>query len=229
MTDKQIFDEWPERYDNWFTTPIGKLTKNVESALIQELLNPGPGEKILDAGCGTGIFTTDFLTEKSQVVGLDISRQMLKHAMKTSSGRSFSKVQGDMLYLPFVDNYFDKSVSITALEFVEDAKSAIDELIRVTRPGGYIVVATLNSLSPWAARRRKIILTEPQHVLGHAFFRSPYELLSYSRLKGITKSVIHFQKNDSPEEAVEIERSGQASELDTGAFLAVRWQKPRMV
>ncbi len=228
MTNKQLFDEWPERYDRWFTTPIGKLVKEIEAGLILELLDPGPEEKILDAGCGTGIFTLDFLDRESQVVGLDISDQMLKHAIKTTSGHSFSKIQGDMISLPFKDNSFDKSVSITALEFVADAKSAIDELVRVTRPGGYIVVATLNSLSSWATRRREMTLKKPDHVLGHAFFRSPFELLSSSHLKGIAKSVIHFRKDDNPEEAIKIEQSGQSEKLDTGAFVAVRWEKPRL-
>jgi ubiquinone/menaquinone biosynthesis C-methylase UbiE len=228
MTNKQLFDEWPERYDRWFTTPIGKLVKEIEVGLIHELLDPGPKEKILDAGCGTGLFTLDFLTSEAQVVGLDISHQMLKYAMKNTSGYPFFKVHADMLYLPFKDNSFDKSVSVTALEFVADAKSAIDELVRVTRPGGYIVVATLNSLSSWATRRREMTLKKPDHVLGHAFFRSPYELLSYCHLKGIAKSVIHFRKDDNPEEAMKIEQSGQLEKLDTGAFAAVRWEKPRL-
>ena len=59
MTETQLFDEWPERYDQWFTTPIGKLIKEIEGKLIHELLDPRPEEKILDAGCGTGIFTLD--------------------------------------------------------------------------------------------------------------------------------------------------------------------------
>ena len=109
-----------------------------------------------------------------------------------------------MISLPFKDNSFDKSVSITALEFVADAKSAIAELVRVTRPGGCIVVATLNSLSSWATRRREMTLKKPDHVLGHAFFRSPYELLNSSHLKGIAKSVIHFRKDDNPEEAMKV-------------------------
>jgi ubiquinone/menaquinone biosynthesis C-methylase UbiE len=229
MTETQLFDEWPERYDQWFTTPIGKLIKQIEGELIHELLDPRPGEKILDAGCGTGIFTLDFLTGGVQVVGLDISRQMLKYAVKKATGYPFFTVQGDMLYLPFKDNSFDKSVSITALEFIVDAKSAVDELFRVTRPGGYVVVATLNNLSPWAARRKAMTQKGQKRILEDAFFRSPYELLNYSRLKGVAKTVIHFQKNDNPEEAIKIEQSGQSKKLNTGAFVAVRWEKPRLM
>ncbi|MGZ3649412.1 MAG: class I SAM-dependent methyltransferase, partial [Syntrophales bacterium] len=54
---KAIFDEWPEKYDRWFTTPIGSLVRKYENELILDFLNPAPGETILDAGCGTGVFT----------------------------------------------------------------------------------------------------------------------------------------------------------------------------
>ena len=55
----QIFDDWPERYDQWFETPIGSLVRRYESELLLEMLRPGPGEMLLDAGCGTGVFTQD--------------------------------------------------------------------------------------------------------------------------------------------------------------------------
>ena len=229
MTEVQLFDGCPERYDQWFTTPIGKLTKEIEGNLINELLEPEPEETILDAGCGTGIFTLDILAKGAQVIGLDISCQMLKYAVKKTTGHPFFKIQGDMLHLPFKDNSFAKSVSITALEFILDAKSAVDELFRVTRPGGYVLVATLNSLSPWATRRKVKTQKGQRHILEDAFFRSPYELLTYSHLNGVVKTIIHFQKNDNPEEAKQIEQLGQSKKLDTGAFVAVRWEKSRLI
>jgi ubiquinone/menaquinone biosynthesis C-methylase UbiE len=80
MSEKILFDDWPYRYDQWFKTPIGKLVKETEADLIHELLDLKPGEKLLDAGCGTGIFTLDFLSQGAKVVGLDISLPMLTHA-----------------------------------------------------------------------------------------------------------------------------------------------------
>ena len=80
MNEKTLFDEWPEWYENWFKTPIGRLVKETESALVHELLDLRPGETLLDAGCGTGIFTLDFLNEGAKVVGLDVSRPMLNVA-----------------------------------------------------------------------------------------------------------------------------------------------------
>lgn len=244
MDDKELFDEWPERYEQWFMTPIGKLVREIEGELVIDLLRPKAGERILDAGCGTGVFTLDFLTAGAGVVGLDISVPMLHFARKKTAGYAFFALRGDMVQLPFKDNSFDKAVSVTALEFIEDAKDAVAELFRVVRPGGWVVVATLNSLSPWAARRKAKTERGQRHILEGAFFRSPDELLACSPYSGIAKTgspdellagsinpgiaktVIHFQKDDKPDQAAKIEQTGTAQGLNTGAFVAVRWQKP---
>ena len=229
MTEPQLFDKWTERYNQWFKTPVGKLIKEIESNLVNELLDPGPKETILDAGCGTGVFTVDILAQGAQVVGIDISQQMLKSTVKKTTGYPYFKIQGDMLSLPFKDNSFDKSVSITALEFITDAKSTVDELFRVTRPGGYVVIATLNSLSLWATRRKAKTKKGQRHLLENALFRSPQELFTYSHLKGVTKTAIHFQKNANLGEARQIERVGRSKNLKTGAFVVVRWEKPYLL
>jgi len=220
----QLFDEWPEAYDRWFTTPIGSLVRKYEAELMLDLLKPKQGEIILDAGCGTGIFTTDILSSGSQVIGLDISLPMLIQAKKKLKEYPFWIILADMLNLPFPGSSFDKVVSVTALEFVEDAKGAIGELFRITKRGGCIVVATLNSLSPWASRR-KAGAKEKHTIFKKAIFRSPQELLSLASVEGVAKTAIHFQKGDHPERAVGIEREGQRKNLNTGAFVAVCWQK----
>lgn len=226
VTEKTLFDDWPERYERWFSTPIGRLVMETEAALILEMLHPGVGERILDAGCGTGIFTLDYLGAGAEVTGLDLSAPMLALAAQKAAGYPFTAVQGDMSALPFADDTFDKAVSVTALEFVEDGKAAVDELFRVTKPGGLVVAGTLNSLSPWAARRRAKTDNGERHILEGAFFRSPRELLALSLAPGIARTVVHFQKDAHPEQAAEIERRGQAEHLDTGAFVAARWVKP---
>lgn len=222
--ETQLFDKWPEAYDRWFTTPIGSLVEKFETDLILDLLKPEKGEIILDAGCGTGVFTLDFLSRGSQIIGLDISLPMLIHAGKKIKGYPFRMVLANMLKLPFPENTFDKVVSVTALEFIKDAKNAVGELFRVTKKKGCIVVATLNSLSPWASSR-KAEAKERHTIFEKAIFRSPVELLHLAPVKGVVKTAIHFQKEEDPERAIDIEREGQRRNLNTGAFVAVRWEK----
>ncbi len=222
----EIFDEWPEKYDMWFETPIGRLVRQYESRLLIEMARPGQGEKILDVGCGTGVFTADLLAAGSQVTGLELSLPMLRRAGKKASGRPFHMVQGDMRRLPFATGSFDKTMSVTAIEFLdEDAQSAVAQMFRVTRPGGLVVVASLNSLSPWAARRRAAAGRDHQ-IFTHARFRSPSEMAELVPLPASIRTAVHFLKHDDPSRAVEIERDGDARRLDTGAFLVVCWEKP---
>jgi ubiquinone/menaquinone biosynthesis C-methylase UbiE len=108
---------------------------------------------------------------------------MLDLAAKKTTGYSFYPYSGDMLHLPLEIITSLKRYQLL-LEFISDARAAVDELFRVTRPGGCVVIATLNSLSPWASCRRA---KTKEHILQSAFSASPSELLACSPLKGIIK------------------------------------------
>jgi ubiquinone/menaquinone biosynthesis C-methylase UbiE len=225
MTRRKLFDNWPEQYDRWFTTPIGTLVKEYEKELIISLLKPQQGEKILDAGCGTGVFTVDILEKGALVFGIDISLPMLSRAGKKLEGYPFFKAVGSMVCLPFADSTFDKVVSITALEFIEDGRKALDELFRVTKRKGCILVATLNSLSSWAAQRREKVKKGQSPLFEKVIFRSPEEINALAPFDGVIKTAIHFKKDDAPDHARKIELQGRNKDLNTGAFLVARWKK----
>jgi ubiquinone/menaquinone biosynthesis C-methylase UbiE len=222
---KELFDTWPDRYDAWFETPIGALVKEIEAVLILDLLNPGPREVILDAGCGTGVFTIDLLRRGARVLGVDLSLPMLFSAREKTGALAFDMAAADILDLPFRDGAFDKVMSITTLEFIPEGEKAARELWRVTKSGGTLVVATLNSLSPWA-KRRKGQAQRRKTIFEHAIFRSPEEVESLLSLPGDVTTAIHFEKDAGLEEAVEIEKRGRLASLKTGAFVAARWYKP---
>ncbi|MBI4768745.1 MAG: methyltransferase domain-containing protein [Deltaproteobacteria bacterium] len=222
---EKIFDEWPEKYDQWFRTPIGRLVKEYEKRLILEMAQPGRGEMILDAGCGTGVFTRYLLITGARVVGLDVSLPMLRRAKEMLPPYTFRSIKGDMGHLPFPDNRFDKFISITAIEFLEDARGAVLEAFRVTKPGGSILVATLNSISPWASRRMEAA-KKGHSLFRQAVFRSPAEIRALAEVEGSVKTAIHFGKDEDPLKARTIEESGRLAGLMTGAFLAVKWVKP---
>ncbi|NNK97306.1 MAG: methyltransferase domain-containing protein [Desulfobacterales bacterium] len=223
--DPGLFDNWPDKYDNWFLTPLGLLVKKFETSLLLEMLQPERGELILDVGCGTGVFTLDILSYGTKIFGIDISTPMLSQAVKKTCTYPFYAIAGDMSVLPFPDESFDKVYSMTALEFVADAKKAVSELDRVIRPGGRVVLTTLNSLSPWAERRKKE--GEKGHTLfKHMIFRSPAELEILAPRNPRIQTAIHFLKEDDPEQAVLIEKEGKKEQRNTGAIVAMSWPKP---
>ncbi|HDR16120.1 MAG TPA: class I SAM-dependent methyltransferase [Desulfobacteraceae bacterium] len=225
MKGKQVFDEWPEKYDRWFETPIGGIVKEVESRLVMKHLEPAAGERILDAGCGTGIFTADFLKAGTDVVGLELSYPMVARAARKLSGRPFTPVAGDMTALPFADECFDKVVSVTAIEFIADAEGAVEELFRVTKPGGRVLVATLNSLSPWAARRTDAG-KKGHDIFKKIYFRSPKEMMALKAAEGCFETAVHFEKTEDPARAREIEMNARRERPEKGAFLLASWIKP---
>jgi ubiquinone/menaquinone biosynthesis C-methylase UbiE len=223
MTVKQIFDDWPERYDHWFETPLGKAVLATERELTLDMLRPERGECILDAGSGTGIFTGALVAKGADVLGLDISFAMLRRAAEKNAALAGREVAADMTHLPFADEVFDKSVSVTAIEFIAEAGRAVAELFRVTKRGGIVVVATLNSLSPWADRRLTDARRDSESVFNRVIFRSPAELLAAAPVAGVCRTVVHFGKDDPPGDWERIEREGRGGER--GAFVAALWRK----
>lgn len=220
----ELFDDWPEQYDQWFATPIGKLVKEYETRLLHDMLQPARDNLLLDVGCGTGIFTSDVLAAGSRVVGMDISKPMISVAAERFCNEHFSPLAGDMSNLPFADNAFDKVYSMTAVEFVSDIEAAVAELERVTKIGGTIVLTTLNRLSSWAENR--LLKADDGHELFQSMiFRTPEEVRSLVPADAVVKTAIHFKKTDDPVQVRQIEAEGSAGGLDTGAFLAVCWTK----
>lgn len=224
MVAGQLFDDWPERYDRWFETPVGAAVLRYESELVLDLLRPAGGERILDAGCGTGIFTREFARRGSALFGLDISFAMIRRAAAKAAPHPLPSVTADMLHLPFADETFDKAVSVAALEFVTEERRAVSELFRVTRRGGTVVVATLNSLNEWAVRRRAKARKDPDSIFNRVFFRSPAQLLEAAPVPGVVRTAVHFGDEDDPAELDRIEREGRGSQ--SGALVAARWEKP---
>lgn len=220
----ELFDDWPETYDRWFATPIGTLVKEYEERLLHDMLKPRRHDLLLDVGCGTGIFTAGVLAAGSRVVGMDISRPMISAAAGRFGGGRFMPLTGDMRSLPFADNSFDKVYSMTAIEFVEDARSVVEEFERVAKPGGTIVLTTLNRLSPWAeSRLRK---ADSGHELFKSIiFRTPAQMRGLVPDDAVVTTAIHFLKTDDPVQARRIEAQGSAEGRESGAFLAVCWMK----
>jgi SAM-dependent methyltransferase len=222
----QLFDAWPLKYEQWFQTPIGKLVRTIELGHIMELLAPHRQDRILDAGCGTGIFTAHYLQQGARVTGLDLSLEMLRYGCCKPGLGNMLPVVADMRRLPFSDGAFDKTVTITALEFVDDGRCAVQELLRVTRKGGRLVIATLNRLSSWADRREQEARNDPDSVFRYVHFRSPDELSRLVDLDGEIRTAIHFDKTASLQQATAEEAHNQTAASYRGAFVIGAWDRP---
>ena len=93
-----------------------------------------PGDRVLDACCGTGDLAVEAERAGATVTGLDFSERMLDRARSKSAGIEW--VHGDLLALPFADGSFDAATVGFGVLNVEDLESGLRELARVLRPGG---------------------------------------------------------------------------------------------
>jgi demethylmenaquinone methyltransferase / 2-methoxy-6-polyprenyl-1,4-benzoquinol methylase len=111
-----------------------------------------PGDRVLDAACGTGdLAIADLKAGAGKVTGLDFSEEMLARARRKAP---LEWIQGDMLALPFADGTFDAATVGFGVRNVADLELALRELRRVLRPGGRLAI---------------LEITQPRGVLRHFF------------------------------------------------------------
>ena len=97
-----------------------------------------PGDRVLDACCGTGDLAVAAEQRGGRVVGLDFSEKMLERARKKSGAIEW--VQGDALALPFGDAEFDAATVGFGVRNLADLEGGLRELARVLKPGGKLAV-----------------------------------------------------------------------------------------
>ena len=122
---------------------------------------PTPGDRVLDACCGTGDLTLTLagLCPSCEVVGLDLTAAMLGRAREKAAARQRrgllapAFVRGDLLELPFADGEFAAVTVGWGVRNVPDIPRAFAEMRRVTRPGGRVVCLE-STQAPDGVRRR---------------------------------------------------------------------------
>ncbi len=104
-------------------------------------IDPRPGQRILDVACGTGTVTRILADHGASVTGLDFSHGMISEAIERHGDHpNITFQQGDATQLPFEDNTFDATTVSFGIRNVQEPKRALAEMLRVTKPGGKILV-----------------------------------------------------------------------------------------
>jgi SAM-dependent methyltransferase len=100
------------------------------------------GDRVLDVGSGTGaLAVAAAAVESVRVTGIEPAAAYVQSAREHAGGEDVRFEVGDALTLPFSDRAFDRTLSMLVLNFVPDPAAALQQMIRVTRPGGVVAAA----------------------------------------------------------------------------------------
>jgi ubiquinone/menaquinone biosynthesis C-methylase UbiE len=135
--------EFDDEEEDWYVgLPLWRTIQSVQRPLV------------LDVATGTGRLPLALLRRpqfEGRIVALDLSRKMLRqaHAKLAPFGDRVTLLRQDAMHLPFPNEIFDAVTCLEALEFVPDPTRALNEMLRVLRPGGALL--TTNRVG-WEAK-----------------------------------------------------------------------------
>lgn len=156
---REEFDKRAHRYDrdlNWQFDVFYEDKDAVRRRMV-DLLELEPGMKVLETGAGTGSDSAHILGDigaRGKLFAQDISAPMLELARE-----KLARFDGDLelhvgnaSYLPVENDFFDAAYHFGALNNFADRRRALEEMVRVVRPGGKVVVGD-EGIAPWLRRR----------------------------------------------------------------------------
>jgi SAM-dependent methyltransferase len=128
-------------YDRAF----GSVSRQTVRPML-DAANVGPGMRVLDVCTGPGMSVKAALERGAHAVGLDFSQEAVDLARRLVPAGEFK--QGDAQALPFPDDSFDAVVCAYGIIHVPVPEMALQEMLRVVRPGGRVAVSVWDSITP---------------------------------------------------------------------------------
>jgi ubiquinone/menaquinone biosynthesis C-methylase UbiE len=142
------YRSWSERYDE-----PGNPIIAIEQPVVWSLVEALPPGRALDAACGTGRHARHLVELGHEVLGLDLTPEMLDRAAANVPEATF--LEADLRDIPAPNEHFDLGVCGLALAHLADVDVAVGELARVLKRGGRLVVSVLHPFHAhlgWQAR-----------------------------------------------------------------------------
>lgn len=141
---------------------------------VRQALAAGPGERLLDVGCGPGFYVRELLDAvggAGSIVAVDSSPEMLALARQRCEGQAnVSFRQGTANALPVDDCDVDAVLCVQVMEYVADVPGAVAEIHRALRPGGRAVIWDVDWGTAWwhsddPGRMRRVLAAWDEHLV----------------------------------------------------------------
>jgi len=185
---KKAYNAMAEKYHKIRTKKgeIGKFyNEMLEMPATLELLGDVKGKKILDWGCGSGIYAKLLTKKDAKVKGFDISEEMIKIAKKNNPKLDLRVGSGTKI--PFKEK-FDIVVASLAIHYLEDWNKVFREVRRVLKKGGYFIFSIGNPFTHTC--KRKKVGNKKLRVLGIKSYFKDHKLSATWKLPKGKKAVI---------------------------------------
>lgn len=154
---------------------MGRWSRRLAPSLIR-FGGLNDGDRVLDMGCGTGSlsFALPAIANIESAAGIDLTEPYVAAARTRNIDPRLTFDVGDALALPYPDSSFDRAFSLLVLQFIPEARKAVEEMRRVVRPGGTITAAVWDGYSGLPSSR---ILWDVAGVLDRTLERPSFRSL----------------------------------------------------
>ena len=146
---RQWYEDWHRRHPD--ELPVEQLKQQMRLESIEQALTQVSQQDILVIGCGSG--DELLLLNGERVVAFDLSVNAVRNAQAIEPRSHYA--QADGMHLPFGDQQFDLVLSSEVIEHMLEPDKMIDEIVRVLKPGGNLIITTPNWRS-WFGLARKV-------------------------------------------------------------------------
>lgn len=189
------------------------------------------GKSLLDIGCGAGQTVSMLSSLGYNVFGVDLSPLFLGKGRKDATN-GFAFISADAEELPFRDKYFDAVCSFEFIEHCSNPEKVLSEMIRVLKPGGYIIIRSPNLCSPFLPVRDIFRMLAGGKVRS-LFYRNAYDALrfcirtvklSLCKLYMKSPSFLSLEPvlSEEAEGGGDLDASYQSCQIDISKFLRMR-------
>ena len=175
---QKAYDELADSYAEL----IGTKPHNAyyDRPAMQSLVFDVKGKKILDAGCGPGVYTEWLINQGADVVGLDANENMIKHAIARNGDRArFIRANLEEPMTFFHRNMFDGILSPLTITYCKDLKKTFSEFSRILKNEGWFVFSTEHPFFSYRYNKIENYYNTKEVSCTWTGFHQPVEMKSY--------------------------------------------------